>query len=452
VSATFSLKDTVFSHFHVRFFGHQVRARIPSPPYLPPHTTSIVAELKQWLKRHRLHKYASNFSTITYAGMLDLQDADLEGLGITAQGARTKMLKSIADLKLLNGQHEFDLAQIYKEMGAGLYSDAIQGLSTLFQLQNSSSGGFIDGPSPPGFNLAAAAMHVVHGLISELITNATHDRSQATADAIVALASFLDQAIRLEFFSVDQRSQLFSWKAEAETALMAHNPNIRPPPSSSSGLDARSKGFEPKWRSADPRTKEQDMDANGESVWGVPESNLGGYSTVARRAVKPTRTTRPYSTGSLFHIDPAGPQQFLPDANLPPDSVSLRSLSSLGSGDLFDPIWGQMGNGAAQETGSGELAFKADDHTTTGGDQPFQATDAVSGTSSAAGPIFMQQTTESEFQRRSWINDDNSARERSATDAGIPSFWGAEDENIQALTLSMTAILDDEVAKRHSVM
>lgn len=464
----------------------------PAPTPASPVTSSPVGveagpvnfhKLKQWLKRHRLHKYATNFANLTYTGIVELTVADLERLGITAKGARTKMLKSIADLKFYNAQREQDLVQVQTHAAQGLFQKAIQGMADLLQLPNSNASGSpnvaVDGLSPSGLNLPLEAMAIVQDIVVGLLSGSVPHRPAEGAVAVAAgsLAAFLEQAIRLEFFSVDQRSQLFNWKSAAENAAgiarqqQPHHP-ARParPASSGSVLDARSKGFEPKWRSVDPpRTHTEEPAAwkvGTDSVWGASvmtgtagpttadqpyTAAPGGYSSaVARRAVKgggAARAARPYSTGHMFQI-----QQ---DANLGPDSVSLRSMSSLGSGDLFDPIWGGAvggGSGSNVSSANGSSANIFTEEPGAAG-APSQVTDRSSSANTfglaveAPKSAQTQNRLSSEFSR-AW-HDDISKRERAATDAPIPSFWGGEggaagETDIQALTLSMTAMLDDD--------
>lgn len=85
--------------------------------YLP--LTRFVG-IKIWLKTLRLHKYAGVFEKLSYQKMMELDDDKMTALGesrreralyscplqimlgatgVTAKGARTKMLKSISNLK-----------------------------------------------------------------------------------------------------------------------------------------------------------------------------------------------------------------------------------------------------------------------------------------------------------------------------------------------------------------
>ena len=410
----------------------------PSPP----------VELKQWLKRHRLHKYASNFSSLSYTRIVQLSEDDLEDLGITAQGARTKMLKSIADLKALNEQRERDIVQIKKNTAAGMHAAAIQGMLEVLHLPNRSGTAVQDGPA--SINLATKTITLVQDVVEGLLVRIAPNQPtpQITADVARSLVAFLEQAVRLEIFSVDQRSQLFTWKAEAEGVLPPHRQKPSRPASSGIVLDARSKGFEPKWGSVDPPSSTQTKFSSNneqvgvgiESAWSTAAGAApgataaavgapGSYNSVAQRAVKSRdanapRAARPYSTGTLFY-----------SGATTPDSVSLRSMSSLGSGELFDPIWGQPGGGSGSSgnsrSGSGVI-FSEESHNPVGG---------TAGTLAKSETV-SENRLSSEFSK-SWHE-----RDRSATAAPIPSFWGGVDEqHIEGLTLSMTAMLDDEDSK-----
>jgi len=51
------------------------------------------------LKELRLHKYTTIFETMTWDKMVNLTDEDLQALGISALGARRKILKEFETLQ-----------------------------------------------------------------------------------------------------------------------------------------------------------------------------------------------------------------------------------------------------------------------------------------------------------------------------------------------------------------
>jgi hypothetical protein len=65
-----------------------------SPEAVPPNSALFHADLAGWLRFHRLHKYLSVFQSLPdWRKALELDDIDLEGIGIAAVGARRKFLR-----------------------------------------------------------------------------------------------------------------------------------------------------------------------------------------------------------------------------------------------------------------------------------------------------------------------------------------------------------------------
>lgn len=54
---------------------------------------SLLGDVASWLRSLRLHKYTSNFEGSNWKEMIMLDDAGLEGKGVSALGARRKLLK-----------------------------------------------------------------------------------------------------------------------------------------------------------------------------------------------------------------------------------------------------------------------------------------------------------------------------------------------------------------------
>lgn len=54
---------------------------------------NLLGDVPQWLRSLRLHKYNPNFEGSNWREMVMLDDAGLEGKGVSALGARRKLLK-----------------------------------------------------------------------------------------------------------------------------------------------------------------------------------------------------------------------------------------------------------------------------------------------------------------------------------------------------------------------
>lgn len=59
---------------------------------------SLLGDIPAWLRSLRLHKYTPNFEGSHWREMVLLDDAGLEGKGVSALGARRKLLKCVAFL------------------------------------------------------------------------------------------------------------------------------------------------------------------------------------------------------------------------------------------------------------------------------------------------------------------------------------------------------------------
>ena len=63
------------------------------PESARPVISASAQSISEWLHELRLHKYAENLQSVSWKEMLDLTDAALEKLGVSTQGARSKLLK-----------------------------------------------------------------------------------------------------------------------------------------------------------------------------------------------------------------------------------------------------------------------------------------------------------------------------------------------------------------------
>lgn len=95
-SATSGMSSSVgASTFH----GKQSLGQSPSPTNAPKDKAAatvdvdIVKDIPTWLRTLRLHKYTECFKDLTWKDMVTLSEDDLEKRGVTAQGARRKLIK-----------------------------------------------------------------------------------------------------------------------------------------------------------------------------------------------------------------------------------------------------------------------------------------------------------------------------------------------------------------------
>jgi len=63
------------------------------PESARPAISASAQSISEWLHELRLHKYAENLQSVSWKEMLDLTDTALEKLGVSTQGARSKLLK-----------------------------------------------------------------------------------------------------------------------------------------------------------------------------------------------------------------------------------------------------------------------------------------------------------------------------------------------------------------------
>ena len=68
-----------------------------------PLDMSLLADVPAWLRSLRLHKYTTNFEKSSWEEMVQLDEAGLEGAGVSAAGARKKFLQVFATVKSKTG-------------------------------------------------------------------------------------------------------------------------------------------------------------------------------------------------------------------------------------------------------------------------------------------------------------------------------------------------------------
>lgn len=82
------------------------RRRAPqTKPVENPADLKLLSDIPAWLRQLRLHKYTDNLKSMKWQDMVKLNEGDLEAKGISAQGARRKLLKAfeIVDQAVLDG-------------------------------------------------------------------------------------------------------------------------------------------------------------------------------------------------------------------------------------------------------------------------------------------------------------------------------------------------------------
>eukprot|EP00039_Didymoeca_costata_P008853 m.117733 g.117733 ORF g.117733 m.117733 type:complete len:562 (+) comp14258_c0_seq2:426-2111(+) len=294
--------------------------------------------LKIWLKRHRLHKYLGLFAPHSYSELIGFKEDDLEKLGIKAQGARNKMMKSISDLIELNKQRESDLEKIAKDLHANQYSAAIGRLNQMFKAaptQGSSSS--IDGPMREGLDFNTAVMSIIHDAVVWIKRDSKTDASNRD---IHALLQVMDVVLRNECFSVEERTQLFSWKADCERSAYGE---------SKAAWNVRGAGGLNKDRSDSGRHRRKPDSKQRPNSGFPPRMNESWTNSMLEPRSPPEaaksntiRVGRPFSTGSMYSDQSISPMKL---------GESRPVTNSLfGSGDLFDPIWSQSNNAGGYES------------------------------------------------------------------------------------------------------
>ena len=64
-----------------------------SKPPEDPTDPALLKDIPNWLRTLRLHKYTDNLKDMQWQDLVMLDDAGLERRGVTAKGARSKLLK-----------------------------------------------------------------------------------------------------------------------------------------------------------------------------------------------------------------------------------------------------------------------------------------------------------------------------------------------------------------------
>ena len=68
-----------------------------------PIDMSLLADIPSWLRSLRLHKYTTNFERSHWRDMIMMDDGALEGMGVSALGARRKLLKVFENVRNQQG-------------------------------------------------------------------------------------------------------------------------------------------------------------------------------------------------------------------------------------------------------------------------------------------------------------------------------------------------------------
>mmetsp|Transcript_31448 Transcript_31448/g.82483 ORF Transcript_31448/g.82483 Transcript_31448/m.82483 type:complete len:690 (+) Transcript_31448:62-2131(+) len=187
----------------------------PSRRRSAPNTAGDRAmRVRSWLKTLRLHKYCSILEQMNYEDMVALTESDLEKLGITAKGARSKMLKSIGGLKIANQQAEQSMAKFNTEVRSGIFSDAFAGLTAMLEPDQAP---YLCAPRPEDFDATAEFLETVRLLYTSLILGQSKQKPQQKD--VRRFFALLDKALRHEHFPVEDKKTLFNWKQDCQRVL-----------------------------------------------------------------------------------------------------------------------------------------------------------------------------------------------------------------------------------------
>jgi len=91
-----------------RLGGHQSPGIRPPPPVIPGSGSNpdevvditLLNDVAAWLRSLRLHKYTPNFEGSKWQDMVKMDEAALEAKGVSAQGARRKLLKVFENVRV----------------------------------------------------------------------------------------------------------------------------------------------------------------------------------------------------------------------------------------------------------------------------------------------------------------------------------------------------------------
>lgn len=180
-------------------------------------------KVRTWLKTLRLHKYCEILEQLNYHEMTTMSETELERLGITAKGARTKMLKSIQGLRQRNVEAEHTIGAFNQQLQSGVYASTIKGLSDMLHPDEAL---FMDGPMPENFNMLSEFMKSVSKAYTGLVLQQSHLESHPSPHDVKSFFALLDKAIRHPGFSVEHKKVLFSWKNDCQRVMAKWNPQM----------------------------------------------------------------------------------------------------------------------------------------------------------------------------------------------------------------------------------
>lgn len=243
---------------------------------------------------------------------------------------------------------------------------AIRGLSELLQSCHGNGAG-VDAPLPEGFNVANELMTVLHKAFTSLVVTQSGSGSTSTEDN-EAFQALLDLAIRHEYFSVQQKTQLFAWRSDCQKVLRnrAQGGVIGIPSNNGLQDNARepwaSSGVTPvvgpapvvdqawlQYQTMARRNSPSFMQHSNGGAWaqGMPPATVRPSKSAVSRA-------RPVSAGDFFgapvragpyYSDPDLTRGLVPAQGPAGTGVLSQPQTSLGNGDLFNSIWGQVAPG-----------------------------------------------------------------------------------------------------------
>ncbi|XP_004346422.2 hypothetical protein CAOG_05749 [Capsaspora owczarzaki ATCC 30864] len=198
---------------------------------------SSMKDVPMWLKSLRLHKYLDLFAPLHYNQMLQLTDSELQTMGVSAAGARKKILLSIHKLK----ERDQTLAKLEQHIvDPSKFLSAIEELKTIVcaPLHSDAADDAEPDTSAGSTEFAHTVMHVL---------SCGHDYLIGSLDApehhLSAFLVLLDKTMRQEMFSGEHRARALQWRQECEQLLRRNgggsshsHESVLSPSSSLSGL------------------------------------------------------------------------------------------------------------------------------------------------------------------------------------------------------------------------
>ncbi|XP_044748033.1 protein Smaug homolog 2 isoform X2 [Coccinella septempunctata] len=154
----------------------------------------VMKSIVSWLKSLRLHKYSWIFTNLSYHQMLNLDEATLEGIGIT-KGARHKLLLNLGKLK----ERSMLMCELETEvMNGGDLNNALKKLKNLLQTPLQVS---------IGEDLPSKFVRVMGKVFSQLLM-----LRKPTDETLSLFSTICERADLSDAFTEDQKHRLAMWQ------------------------------------------------------------------------------------------------------------------------------------------------------------------------------------------------------------------------------------------------